>query len=193
MLKSLWVKQVRKPVPPDIPGAQPWSRAPGRASRAHVAHLPTEEAWPWVCPGCRARLKAGCVCRGCCSQPCPRTEHSLRPQPGPVHTAAGSPVLMLNQTPQSNADPSLLTLKPVGTSGQLDLTSAGRPLPCPLASTASRSLWTSCPLLLLWLGPPPRPAWPPGQRLPTIRGPSEATGTLGPSVCAKSLASCLTL
>lgn len=28
-LKSLWVKQVRKhTVQPDIPGAQPWSRAP---------------------------------------------------------------------------------------------------------------------------------------------------------------------
>lgn len=60
---------------------------------------------------------------------------------------------MPNQTPQSDADPSLLSLKPVGTPGQLDLTSAGRPLPCPSASTASRSLWTRCPLLL-WLAPP---------------------------------------
>lgn len=131
-LKSLWVKQVRKhTVQPDIPGAQPWSRAPRRASRGHVDHLPMEEAWLWVCPGCRARLKAGCVCRGRRSQPCSRTEHSLCPQLGPVYTAAGSPILMPNQTPQSDADPSLLSLKPVGTSGKLDLTSAGAALPFP--------------------------------------------------------------
>lgn len=61
---------------------------------------------------------------------------------------------MPNQTPQSDADPSLLSLKPVGTSGKLDLTSAGAALPCPLASTASPSLWTSCLLLLLGLAPP---------------------------------------
>ena len=95
-------------------------------------------------PGPQGQAQGGCVCRGCHSQPCSRTDHLLRPHPGPIHTEG--PVLTPDQT-----RPHSQTLTPPSTSGQLDLTSAGPPLPCPSASTASPTLWTSGPLLLLWL------------------------------------------
>lgn len=124
----------------------PWSRAPRRASRGHVDAFLVEEAWLWVCPGLRARLKAAVSAEAAAPSSVPRRTTRC------AHTQGR--VLTPNQTPRSDADPSLLSLKPVGTSGQLDLTSAGPPLPCSSASTASPSLWTCGPLLLLWLAAP---------------------------------------
>lgn len=56
-------------------------------------------------PGLQGQAQGGCVCQGRRSQPCSRMDHSLCPHPGPIHTEG--PVLTPDQTPQSDADPSL--------------------------------------------------------------------------------------
>ena len=163
-LKSLWVKQVRKPpCRLTLPGPA-LEQGPETRLEGHVDPLPVEEARLWVCPGCRARLKVAVSAEAAAPSPargwttrCARTR-------GPSTQRA----LSSRQTRPHGQTPT-----PPSTSGQLDLTSAGPPLPCPLARTASPTLSSCCG----WL-PPPWPAWPPGQGPPTLCGPSEATGTL---------------
>lgn len=167
-------------VPPDVPEAAleqgPETRLEGARGR-----FPVEEASAVGVPG-----PAGPGSRRLCL---------LRPlgpalfPDGPLIAPTPRAALTPNQTPRSDADPSLLSLKPVGTSGQLDLTSAGLSSPLPSASTASPSLWTRGPLLLWLAAPPPRPAWPPRQGPPTICGPSKAAGSLKSLRCARALQS----
>ena len=140
--KSLWVKQVRKPTCHLTRPGPALEQGPETRLEGHVDPLPAEEARLWVCPGRRARLKVAVSAEAATPSPAPGRTTCCAHTRGPSTQRA----LSSRQTRRHSQ-----TLTPPSTSGQLDLTSAGPPLPCPSASTASPTLWTSGPLLLLWL------------------------------------------